>query len=298
MSVVQSYKAQIYVHGAVIPCKLGGASLQWRENYIRPGVTGNYWQQNKTPGFQLPMIDADFALLDADPTLCPLHWTLLQTFLNRSNDNQHDVSPIANPKFFDGSSGWDLPFCKPATFTLSGGKNQEVQMSATYACYVPEGASNPAKRLTPVAAYNAFQGAPVSFTAQSYTTGPAYDVPLDGVVSWQVTFSNNITPDMSMVSGTGQQLYPVDVNASMMSAAFNITANARPDGGDLLATGDSFKVSIVQGNISVGIILPSLVIETDLERAVAQARQMRPYSGNCDGINNNQNGAVVVITQN
>jgi hypothetical protein len=277
-----------------MPIQPGGGRLNWNSNDSIPQVVGNYWLQNYIEGFQMPTMDLTYVLLDGAAANCPLHSTILQQFMTRSNDSIHDVSAIAGAYFFDGSSGFTFSKCKPGAFTLSGAKGDGVNMSASYACYVGNGDALPLAISAAPGAYTPFGGAPIRFQACDFETGVAYTTCLDHVVSWNLSFSNNLTPDMSMLCGPGQQVYPIDVNAGMQTASLRVVFNADVNvPNNHLNDGDSFAVNIHQNGVGSKVICPKIIVHSKNERNIGGGRQMRVYNCTCIGLDNTS-GPVLV----
>jgi hypothetical protein len=288
MSNVQSYRSQARVRGQVVPIQNnGGGSVNWNRNWMVPDVAGNFSDQNYGQGLQTPSLDLEFSLLDGNAGICPLHYDFLRHFFDRSNDAAHDVEGFADPAFFDGSSGWNFAAAKPGTFTIGCSPGEPVRMSASYGVYCPLGDEPFTERTTPIQAYTAFAGVPISWLHCSYYTGASYSTPLEGVAGWQLTFSTGLTPDPSQ-RAEGQETIPVDMNAGKATGQFSVSFTAGGSGNHL-DTGDSFAVRIQSGAVSVLLVAPSLLIETDRNRNNQGPRVMRPYQGRCLGIGNGAN---------
>lgn len=315
MGIVQFYKSQLQIGtpgptAQLWPIPPGGAALNWPKNHVIPPYAGNYWQINYIEGAQSPTVDAQIGLLDV-ATICPLvPATMNALFMTRSNDYHHDISAIPKAmdtntvalKFFDGFSGFPFTDAKAGSFSLSGSKGDDVRFNASFMPYsaasgspLVQAAVPTVSTSVPSSGYPFFSGTPIRFQSLLFRKGASLAAlsPLDGVMSFSLSFSNNCTPDWSMVSGTGtpggQNVFPVDINAGMMSAACAITFQA--DQTNHLANGDVIEIGVKQGAIECYFKLQSTVWDTNNNRNIGAGRQTRTYNATVVGVSNLPGGA-------
>ena len=295
MAIVQFYKGQVVVNSILYPVPPGGATLMWPKNYNAPAAAGNYWQVNYIEGLQTPAVDIRFGCLDgytAGVQSCALRGAFLTAFMTRTSDYKHDVSALTNGlKFFDGYSGWTCPYVKCASFTIGGSKGDDVRFNAQYMIYDPSGVGTygpSALAAAPITTPPGFTGSPVRFQACSfykYPSGGETWNAWDGILSWDLTFSNNMTPDLSMVGVGPQSPLPIDCNAGMMTCSLRITqqASVPPP-----VSGDQFKVVIGQGvsGANLTIITGTLINQTPNDRGIGTGRQIRTYMCTVAGTSN------------
>jgi hypothetical protein len=280
MSIVQFYKSQLKVGSNLFPVPPGGGTLNWPKNHSIPMIAGNYWQINYIEGYQVPSIDATFALLDANVDKCPITPTLLNShFITRSNDYSHDTSAIVNGiEFFDGYSGYAFTGAKANSFSLSGSKGDDVRFNASYLLFGDEPTVSTS---VPDGTYPPFLGSPIRFQALSFKKNGSF---MDGVLSFNISFSNNLTDDRSMVGEGPQSNLPVDANAGVQtcSAMFSFQANSTQH----IASGDVLEVWIDQDLIATKFIMNAAVVETPNNRQIGSGRQVRPYACTMVGTSN------------
>lgn len=267
-----------------MPVQGGGAQLSWGLNNIIPDIIGNIGgPQNYAQGFQMPTVDLTYGLLDGSALTCPIHYDILKTFLERDTTASHDVSDSGELVFFDGLDGWTFANSKPNSFNISVSKGAMVNMSASYAVYVPVGGTNPAQRTTPLT-YSGFSGSPITWQQVCYFSDVAMTTPLTNVWTASVQYSNNLDPDMSQVCESGsQKVYPIDVNARTPSAGIRLVfpAGAVAAGSYPVAQGAPFVMQIGGAAIGVNIIAPKVVWNEIDSRQIGVGRQFRVFDGRC-----------------
>lgn len=281
MSIVQFYKSQIKVGTALYPVRPNSGQLNWPQNYDVPLMAGNYWQINYVEGFQAPTVDVAIPLLDGSSWgNCPLLVaTMNALFLTRTANYQHDISAIAQSggyalQFFDGFSGFRWPNAKANSFSISGAKGGDVNFNANFMLYSADGTVPSVTTTAPDASYPYFQGTPIRFQSLSFTKNGSA---LDGVVSFNINFSNNMSPDMSMVGVGPQSVLPIDCNAGVMTcnASFVFQANSTSH----ISPGDELAVTVSQNSISSTFTLASVIPNDGVKsRTIGAGRQLRPYN--------------------
>lgn len=286
--ITQSYVSQFLIGTTVFPVLLGSASLSHDRNIDAPPIAGNYGQINYAELMRMPMISAGFALLDGDEASCMLAEPMIKQFITRAAAPTNDVSAFAGAgsgaaanvvQFWDGKTGWKFPQCKGASFTISGSKNASVQLSANFMAYATAtqiAASGVAEISSAPASAACFSGNPITYANCSFFKNGSS---LGGVYSWDITFNNNMTPDLSMETSTGQSQYPVDVNAGLPTASLRVVFQSDHTTA-ALAAGDTFGVLISHGGASTRITVNNFVPVSDTSRSIGNGRQMRPYQGN------------------
>ena len=164
-----------------------------------------------------------------------------------------------------------------------------MRMSAVYQGYVPIGATAPSAVTSPLASYAVFTGSEVSWKDLSFFTGSGFATPLNGVTGFNLSINNNLTPDPSMNSGPGQQVYYVNMNAGTPMATLSVSFTANPSvSGNHMNYGDQFAVVVDSGAGHVGSVIHcnSLLIDGERGRQVGTGRQMRNYSGRLLSVSN------------
>lgn len=291
MSIVQWFKSQVHINGDKYPIPEGGANLSWDRNIQAPAIAGNYVQQNWANGMQMPQMDTQIVLLDGSTNYNPIVASKLNTyFMNRTADYQHDVGQLTGA-FFDGYSGWSGLFMKGGAFSLSIAKGQLISYSQSFACYVPEGQPEPASITAPTSAYDPFAGTPINFESVCWFRN---GVPWDGVVSMNLTYSNNLSPDPSFTSDCPQSVFPIDCNAGMPTGTCQFTFQA--DAVQHIADGDELAFQIQQGVINTTFTLKNVIPGNPYTRSVGSGRQMRTYNLVLLGTGNNANQNLLVIS--
>lgn len=298
MPIVQFYKSQISVASALWPVAPGGATLNWPLNLDVPSLAGNYWAINYIEGFQAPSVDVSVPLLDGSSgdNLPILPATLNALFLTRTSNYQHDITKVGGTgiKFFDGFSGFEFPDAKGNSFSISGAKGDSVRFGCNFMAYASAGAIPTVTTTAPNNTYPYFQGAPIRFQSLKFQvdTGAGY-ADLDGVVSFGINVSNNMSPDMSMVGATPQSVFPIDCNAGMLtvSAQFVFQANSSSH----LTSGSKIRVHVIQNSLTTVFTLNNILVNDGLKsRSVGTGRQLRPYTLICGGASNAL--APIVVT--
>jgi hypothetical protein len=291
MSIVQWYKSQVILAGTAYPVAPNGANLSWDQNFQAPAIAGNFCQQNYIEGFQMPTMDLNFVLLDGSSSVLPITASFLNsTFMTRSNDYQHDISAIT-ASFFDGFSGWSGFKVKGGNWSLRGGKNMSLQFSAGFAAFRGSGDSAPSSITSAPAAYTAFAGAPLHFQCLSFLkNGSAFD----GINQFSLSYSNNLTPDMTMQGSGPQRTFPIDVNAGMPTASLSLTFQA--DAVSYIDPGDTLDILVVQNSLTTRFTVKLALPSDRYSRNVGSGRQMRTYnSGVLLGTGNTNATLPVVI---
>lgn len=284
MAITQSYVSQVLIGTTVFPVLLGSASLSHDRNIDTPPVAGNYGQINYAELMRMPMVSAGFALLDGDEASLMIASGNISQFIDRGAAPSNDVSEFVGAtastgiKFWDGKTGWKFPHCKGASFTISGSKNASVQFSANFMAYAAasEISSGVAEISSAPASAACFSGNPITYANCSFFKNGSS---LAGVYSWDITFNNNMTPDLSMETSTGQSQYPVDVNAGLPTASLRVVFQADHTSAKFTA-GDTFGVLISHGGTATRFTVNNFVPVTDTSRSIGTGRQMRPYQGN------------------
>lgn len=288
--IVQFYKSQVMVGGNLFPIPPGGGTLNWPRNYAIPAIAGNYWQQNYIEGYQVPSVDISPVLLDAVSAKNPIGNASMAYFMARTNDYKHDTSPISGFYFFDGYSGFNFVRAKANSFSISGSKGDDVRFNANYLLYdsVTPGAQPTVTTTPPDATYTAFAGNPIRFQSLSFNKEGS---PMDGVLSFNISFSNNSTDDRSMVGAGPQNELPVDVNAGMQTCSFQMVFQGNDTAH--IATGNDLEVIVSQGVINTSFALSNIVVDSTFNRGVGSGRQVRTYSGTVTGTSNTVGPLVV-----
>ena len=281
MSIVQFYKSQVKVGANLWPVMPGGGTLNWPQNHAVPSMAGNYWAINYIEGFQSPSIDVAIPLLDGSTwNNCPIKVaTINAIFMTRTSDYQHDVTKVTQSlgiglAFFDGFSGYGWPDAKGNSFSISGAKGEDVRFNCNFMLFSAAGTVPSVTTTPPDNTYPYFQGSPIRFQSLSFTKNGSA---MDGLLSFNVNFSNNCSPDMSMVGAGPQSVLPVDINAGVatMSAQFVFQANASTH----LANGDVITISITQNSITTIFTLNAIIVDDgNKSRNVSTARQLRTYN--------------------
>lgn len=303
MAIVQYYKSQVKVGSYLYPIPPGGATLNWPLQHNIPFVAGNYWQINYIEGLQIPSIDATFALLDGVANNCPLLVATMNShFMTRSNDYQHDVTAITNGVgFFDGYSGYTFPSAKGNSWSIGGAKGDDVRFSASYMMYDAVGYGSPSSGLPTLitspldGSYPYFQGQPIRFQSLCFQKGTseAGKAAFDGVLSFNISYSNNMSADLSMKGLCPQSPLPIDVNAGQMTA--NATFTLQANSTQHIAQGDYIEVRVTQGAIDTIIKCRAGVVNSPNNRGVGTGRQTRTYNMTLVGLTNVANVAPIVI---
>lgn len=292
--IVQSYKSQVRLAGTLMPILLGGGNLEWDKNFDAPQPAGNYWPQAFIEGFQTPAVTLQFLLLN-NATVNPLQSALMQYWFDRASDYTHDVPGIDGLDFFDGFSGWSLPAAKAHSFTISGSKGQRVGFSSVFMLYQPDANTPPVEISSPLdGSYTPISGAPINYRFLNFARGDGSG--LDGVVSFEMTMSNNMTPDPSMQAGTGdptgsQALLPVDCNAGVMTARLRVRFQANAV--NHINDGDGFQVRVKTSLVDRTFKAVNIAPSTQKGRTIGVGRQMREYMCDLYGIDNTAAGAPV-----
>lgn len=278
MSIVQFYKSQLKVGSSYLwPVMPGGGVLNWPKNHAVPSMAGNYWAINYVEGLQAPSIDASIVLLDGSTwNNCPIKVaTMNSLFMTRTNDYQHDITAVTGGLiFFDGYSGFTWPSAKGNSWSLSGAKGDDVRFNCNFMLYSTNGTVPSVSTTPPDNTYPYFQGTPIRFQSLSFNKN---GVALDGVMNFSVNFSNNMTPDLSMVGTGPQSVLPVDCNAGTAtgSAQFTFQANSTAH----LANGDDIEIIINQNAITATFKLNNIIVDDGLlGRSIGTGRQLRPYN--------------------
>jgi len=312
MSIRQYYKSRARLNNQAFPVQPNGASLNWNKNHMIPFFAGNFWQVNYIEGLQTPSFDVNFVLLDGNVATCPLHPAsgyLLDRFITRSDDFSHDVTAFSSADG-TGLSGTNyvcdaylklgFPGVKGNSFMISGSKGDDVRMSANCMIYSANPANSIQKTIESYSSadYPTFEGNPIRFQALKFLLNGSC---IDNIVSFQLTYSNNLVADLSMACGTTlyddgtsatdpigstfQNPLPIDVNASQPSCALSLMMQTQH--ADNIQTGDYLEIQIVQGSISTSLLCSRLVIDTQNSVSIGAGRQMRPLNCTVVGIDNN-----------
>jgi hypothetical protein len=129
------------------------------------------------------------------------------------------------------------------SFTMGGAKGDDVRFSCSWVFGAPT--SGPTAISTggysSGVSYGApgFIGTPIRFQhCRFWRNGASYP----GLQSWDLTFSNNASPDMSL-GGTSQTVLPVACDAGMMTCSAQFTFQSTQTT-DHLATGDNFWIDV------------------------------------------------------
>jgi len=293
MSIVQFYKSQLQVGANLYPVPPSGATLNWPKGHVIPALAGNYWDINYIEGAQTPSVSAQLYLLDGTTANCPIHVTAANAmWMTRAANYTHDLTAIVGGlKFFDGFSGYSFADAKANSFTIGGSKGEDVRFSATFMLYdSSNGSSGPTLITTPPdASYPYFAGTPIRFQACTFQKKASGDLAalqagtgndLDGIVQWNISFTNNVSADMSMKGNSAgtypyQSPLPIDCNAGRMQATASFTFQANST--QHIAVGDAINIRIKQGSISTQFGMQVAIADTQNMRAIGSGRQMRTY---------------------
>lgn len=285
-NMIQWYKGMVMWDGILLPVVANGASLDWNTNYSVPALAGNYHEQNYIEGVQIPTCDLQLLSVDGEATKNPILATFINKIMTRSADAAHDVTGY-DFSFFDGYSGWSGFKAKANSFNIRGAKGEDVGISMQLMCYKPV-ASTITSITTAPTTHNGWTGAPVRFQSLIFKkNGTAFD----GVVSFNLTYSNGLTPDMSM-GGAAQQVYPIDCNAGLPTCALQLVFHANNVAH--LAEGDSFEIDISQGSSIANLACAKLLPGTLKQRNIGGGRQMRVYQ--CRVVGGNNSNPPLVVT--
>lgn len=294
MPNVQHYKGQIQVHGATMPFLGGGGNLAWDLNQIVPDIVGNIGgNQNYSEGIQMPTVDVNYGLLNAAAATCPIDYTHILTFLQRTTGATHDVSDQGVLKFFDGHDGWTFTNNKPSSFSVSCTKGSMVSMNASYGVYVPVGGTDPAQLTTPLT-YSAFTGDPITWQSVCYFSDAGLTTAIPYIWSATIQYSNNLDPDMSQYCESGvQKKYPIDLNARRPSASIRLVfpAGAVSAGSYPVTQGQVFAMKISSNSIGCTLVAPKVIWRERDGRQIGVGRQMRVFDGQCLAAGNYSGGA-------
>lgn len=223
----QFYKGVILIGGSQIPV-LGGADFGADENDMIPPIIGNYAQLNVAEGMITPVVN--LSLAPRDKAGEALANAFLTYFLMRSNDAAHDTPVIADGfTFWDGRSGYHFDGAKADAFTLGGSAGDFLRFSVRLC-----GMGEP-EPLTAAPGFTAYTDVPIlSFPRLNF--GGVYE---DRVERWNISFSNNHTPDGSLVGAR----YPAGWNAGMWTAGMNLLMKTTADA-DAPQNGDPIPIQI------------------------------------------------------
>lgn len=285
-NMIQWYKGQVGWDGILLPVVANGANMDWNANYSVPALAGNLWEQNYIEGVQVPACDLQVLSVDGEGSKNPLIAAFLSKIMTRSSDASHDVTGYSFT-FFDGYSGWSGLKAKCNSFNIRGAKGEDVAISMQLMCYKPYSDPAPSSITTAPFSHNGWAGAPVRFQSLTFLKN---GVAFDGVVSFNLTYSNGLTPDMSM-SGQAQQVYPIDCNASSPTCSLQLVFHANSVGH--IAEGDSFTIKADQGSSDATFLCQKLLPGTLKSRNIGGGRQMRVYTCRVVGTDNSNPPLVV-----
>ena len=329
MANVSYFEAEAQVAGIVVPCLAGGGRLDHKRNYIVPDVVGNNGDINYIQGAQFPMVSINHALLDIAKsgaiTQCVLDYSWMSAFVaraaNTTTGSLYDVVDLGlstthvggatnggTTGLFNGVSGELFPNAKCSGFTLScGGIGQPVNLSVQYACFVAPTGTPPTPPSPLTTAYLArsvttpYIGTPLTWQNCSFYSGAT---PIEGITSFNITYTNNLTPDPSMIYGVGQTQYYGGANAGKPAGSFNFTytVNTNVVGSSVgqaamndLNTGEPISVLVAGAINKCRFTLNNLLIENDLDREIGTGRQMRSYSGRLLASDNTSSGMPLIL---
>lgn len=310
MGIVQPYRSRLIVDnlgpngGTTLPIVLGATSLDWPD-MLRPLFpAGNYWTFNYQDGPQQPALNVGFGLLDGNQHNCPLSVMLMRPwFLDRTTDYTHDSIAIDNVAIYDGFSGFRFAEVKWDSFSLFGEKGRILSLQATALPQFPDGTDSVqfigAGQL---AESFGFGGAPISFQGLSFFKNLTYSTIgynlggnwtfLNGVNRFHVQYSNNHSPDLTMVPRETKDAYlnyvsslPVALCAGPKTVVASIRIQSHDE--SVISDGDSLHFCVRQGQIATMVSLPNVVVTNRRDRTVGVGRQFRDYSiiGFADDVN-------------
>lgn len=323
MGITQFYRSRFMIGNTAFPVPPGGGQLDFPENFAVPMYAGHDWQYSYKEGATYPQVDLTMGCLDGNSSQCPLSSDLLRAWffertLYSEMTRQHDTYGVEDVTFFDGYSGWMFAAAKFNSFQISGSKGDDVGFRANAMMYGPhtDGTDN----YSPVVSVDegvGFTGAPVRFQSLSFfkngaiTEPPGVEVPpnlptaaigdcLNGVMSFSISYTNNVTADASMQcglvadsNGDYQSILPIDANAGIPTVSGVITVQSFNE--NVIQTGDAIQIGIRQGGIATLLTIPHIIINTRKNRNIGFGRQMRTYT--FQGLGGNGNSIPPMFAQ-